>query len=162
MEASIQIEVPDQPEVRALLAESDAFYAALYPSESNHLLDVASLLVPGVAFHVVRIDGRVVGFGAVVLRADAEYGELKRIYLAPKARGHRIGRRMMDALEAFALANGVTVLRLETGINQPEALNLFRSSGYRKIGPFGSYRLDPLSVFLEKRLERANRERDLI
>ncbi len=66
------------------------------------------------------------------------------------------------ALEAFALANEVTVLRLETGINQPEALNLFRSSGYRKIGPFGSYRLDPLSVFLEKRLERANRERDLI
>jgi putative acetyltransferase len=29
---------------------------------------------------------------------------------------------------------------------------LYRSHGYREIGPFGSYGPDPLSLFMEKRL----------
>ena len=44
------------------------------------------------------------------------------------------------------------VARLETGIHQPEALGLYRRLGYVERGPFGSYALDPLSVFFEKRL----------
>ena len=48
------------------------------------------------------------------------------------------------------LAHGVTVARLETGIRQPEALALYERCGYARIAPFGDYREDPLSVFLEK------------
>ena len=43
-------------------------------------------------------------------------------------------------------------MRLETGIRQPEAIGLYRSAGYAEIGPFGAYRPDPLSLFMEKRL----------
>src|ERR1043166_8566548 len=53
---SIAIEAPDQPDVLPLLAESEAYHAALYPGESLHILDVVALRAPGVSFFVARID----------------------------------------------------------------------------------------------------------
>jgi putative acetyltransferase len=47
---------------------------------------------------------------------------------------------------------GVNVARLEAGPLQPKALSLYRKLGYTERGPFGSYRVDPLSVFMEKTL----------
>jgi putative acetyltransferase len=44
------------------------------------------------------------------------------------------------------------MLRLETGIKQEPAIRLYESAGFRRRGPFGSYRDDPLSVFMEKPL----------
>ncbi len=41
-------------------------------------------------------------------------------------------------------------MRLETGIKSDEALGLYRRSGYIERGPFGAYRADPLSIFMEK------------
>jgi len=148
---TIKVEHPDQPEVAALLKESDAYYAKLYPAESNHLLDIDKLKRPKVKFHVARAGGRVLGFGALVRHGD-KYGEIKRMYLAPQARGKGIGRMLLEALEAEAVAQGFARIRLETGQHQPEALSLYRSSGYREIGPFGMYVADPNSVFMEKRL----------
>jgi putative acetyltransferase len=58
----------------------------------------------------------------------------------------------MNHLEAEARRLGVSVLRLETGISQPEALALYRRRGYVERAPFGAYRLDPLSLFMEKTL----------
>jgi len=101
-----------------------------------------------VRFFVARLDGEAVGCGA--LRIDVGYGELKRMYVTPAARGHRIGRRILDRIEAEARAEGLTCLRLETGIHQPEALALYRSAGYAERDAFGAYAPDPLSVFMEK------------
>jgi putative acetyltransferase len=58
----------------------------------------------------------------------------------------------MDALEREAAKHGVTLMRLETGIKQTEAIALYRKHGYVERGPFGAYRLDPLSLFMEKQL----------
>ena len=44
------------------------------------------------------------------------------------------------------------LLRLETGVKQPEALTLYSAAGFVEISPFGAYGPDPLSVFMEKRL----------
>jgi len=55
-------------------------------------------------------------------------------------------------VEAAAIARGAGLLRLETGTRQPEAIGLYRATGYVEIQPFGSYRADPLSIFMEKRL----------
>lgn len=147
---SIAIENPDQPDVVALLQVADDWYATLYPAESNHLFDVATLQQCDIAFFVARDGGELLGFGAVADRGD--YAEIKRMYLAPVARGRKLGRRILEALEAHAAQNGQNCLRLETGIHQPEAIGLYRSAGYRDIGPFGSYGPDPLSLFMEKRL----------
>ena len=42
------------------------------------------------------------------------------------------------------------VIRLETGVRQPESLALYRRHGYTERGPFGAYQRDPLSTFFEK------------
>lgn len=148
---TITPEPPRKPEVIALLHASDAFAAALYPAESNHLLDLAALEGPGVAFRVARRSGTALGCGALVVQPGG-WGEVKRMFLVPHAHGLGIGRRPLAALEAEGRARGLTALRLETGIRQPAALALYRSAGWIDRGPFGSYGADPLSVFLERPL----------
>jgi len=146
---SIAAEPADQPEVYAVLRQSDAYHAALYPAESNHMVDAAALAEPNVRFLVARRAGVVVGCGALVLGADGE-AELKRMFVAPEARGLKIGTLLLDALEAAAKTEAVRVIRLETGVRQPESLGLYRRHGYTERGPFGTYRADPLSTFFEK------------
>lgn len=146
----LAVESPRQEAVIRLLDALDAYQSALYPAESNHFLDVDALAAPNVRFFVARLDGEAVGCGA--LRIDSGYGELKRMYVTPAARGHRIGRRLLDRIEAEARAAALPCVRLETGIHQPEALALYRSAGYAECGAFGVYAPDPLSVFMEKTL----------
>jgi putative acetyltransferase len=140
--------------VAALLDASDAYMASLYPAESNHMLDIASLQRPGVLFLVARLDGRAVGCGAVVSSGEG-WAEVKRMFVAPAARGLKLGRQLLAQIETLASRNGEQLLRLEMGAEQPEALALYRSAGFVEIGPFGSYRPDPLSVFMEKRIAPA-------
>lgn len=147
----IAVEDPAQPEIAPLLLASDAYMASLYPAESNHMLDVASLRQPHVAFLVARVDGRALGCGAVVDSGEG-WAEVKRMFVSPAARGLKLGRRLLDEIEAIAARRGVGVLRLEMGGLQPEALALYRSAGFCEIGPFAAYRADPLSIFMEKTL----------
>lgn len=147
----IRIENPDQAEIADLLQSSDAYMAALYPAESNHMLDIASLKRPEVTFIVARVDGKALGCGAVV-KSGAAWAEIKRMFVSPAARGQQLGRRLLEKLESIAIERGAQLLRLETGVKQPEALALYRSCGFVEIGPFGKYRPDPLSIFMEKRV----------
>ena len=80
------------------------------------------------------------------------FAELKRIYVTDAARGLKIGRKILEVLEARAKELGYDRVCLETGISQPEALGLYRKAGYVETGPFGGYRPDPLSLFMEKRV----------
>jgi putative acetyltransferase len=148
---TIRREPPRQPDVAALIEAADALLASLYPAESNHLVDLAGLEAPGTAFFVARVEGRAVGCGAWLRRREAE-GELKRLFVSPEARGRGLGRRLLAALEADAAAAGVRVLRLETGVSQPEAVGLYRAAGYVERGPYAPYGPDPYSIFMEKQI----------
>ena len=148
---TIALESPDQPEVVALIAELDAYQDTLYPPESRHALDLASLKQTNVLFVVARDESaRAVGCGAVVI--TPEFGELKRMYVSPRCRGQGIARRVLLTLESESVRAGCTLLRLETGPFQPEALGLYASFGYERRGPYGKYENDPLSVFMQKRI----------
>jgi len=149
----INIENPDQPQVRALLDAGDAYMSSLYPPESNHTLDLKSLQKPGVTFLVARDDGQAVACIALVDSGD-DWMEIKRMFVSPAARGRKVGRLLLNKLESMAADKGAPLLRLEAGPKQPEALALYRSAGYVERGPFGNYRPDPLSVFMEKQLAR--------
>ena len=129
----IAIEDPGQEAVVALIRQSDAYMAALYPAESNHLLDVESLKEPDIRFFVARRGEAVVGCAA--LRLEDGYAELKRMFVDPQARGLRIGQALLEGIERFALSEGVDRICLETGGRQPEALGLYRKSGYREATP---------------------------
>lgn len=148
--ATIQIEDPRQPEVERLLAQSAQYMAALYPSESNHLLDAEALAGPEATFLVARSGGQAVGCAA--LRRAEGYGEIKRMYVAQSARGLKLGAALLEAVEAAARKQGLPLLRLETGVRQPEAIGLYQSRGFVARGPFGDYGEDPLSLFMEKPL----------
>lgn len=148
---SIARESPRQEDVIALIRQSDALMQSLYPAESNHLVDIDSLAQPYVHLFVAREEGRALGCGAFVLGADGQ-AEMKRVFVDPAARGKGIARAVMEALEREAEKLGVTLMQLETGIKQPEAIALYRRFGYVECGPFGAYRPDPVSLFMEKRL----------
>ena len=148
---AIAPESPRQAEVIALLNQSDAYMAALYPAESNHLLDVESLCAPGVHFLVARWEGRIIGCAALV-QGQGGQGEIKRMFVDPSARGKGAGRGLLEWIEAIAKEEAIHLLQLETGGRQPEALALYRRFGYVERGPFGIYQPDPMSLFMEKRL----------
>jgi putative acetyltransferase len=150
MTGTIQIsaETPLQSEILAFFQASETYMSALYPAESNHFADPAALAAPNARFLVARLGHRPVGCGAIVLAADGT-AEIKRMWVDPQARGGRIGQRLLDALIAAARAEHVTILHLETGIAQPEAIALYRRAGFVERGPFGTYQPDPLSLFME-------------
>jgi putative acetyltransferase len=148
---TIAEETPRQAEVEALLRRSDAHAMALYPPESNHLVDVDALAKPSVRFFVARLDGKAVGCGGLVLGKEGK-AEIKRMFVDQAARGKGVGRAILQAIEDAARREKLRMIRLETGTSSREALSLYRSFGYRERGPFGAYQPDPLSVFLQKRL----------
>jgi putative acetyltransferase len=149
----VSLEHPDQPEVISLIAELDAYQDSLYPAEARYALDLASLSLPNVLFAVARApQGRAVGCGAIVLYPA--YGEVKRMYVQPHARGSGAASQLINALEAAARAQGCSVLVLETGPYQAEALAFYAKHGYAKCGPFGDYPAHELSVFMSKRISQ--------
>lgn len=147
----IQIEDPDQPEVRQLIADLDAYQDSLYPPESRYALDITSLRQPHVRFAVARTaQGAAIGCGAIVLQDG--YGELKRMFVAHEYRGQGVAQRVLALLEEAARAAGCAHAMLETGPYQPEALGFYTRSGYQPCARFGDYRDDPLSIFMSKPL----------
>jgi putative acetyltransferase len=139
---------------RRLLALSDAYMQALYPAESNHLESSAALAQPNVRFLGIHSGDELVACGAVkLMEDDGRYGEIKRVFVLPTHRGQGLARSIMAALEGILRREGFALARLETGVSQPEALALYRALGYAERPPFGRYAPDPLSLFMEKRLD---------
>ncbi|WP_068928863.1 GNAT family N-acetyltransferase [Planobispora rosea] len=127
----------------ALSALVDAAFAELvakYGAEGRSGVD------PGARFLVAVVDGRAVGCGAVQ-PVDPATGEVKRMYVVPEHRGRGVARSLLSALEDLARAQGNTALRLTTGYLQPEAVNLYRSSGYEPIPHYGKYVHTPERFF---------------
>lgn len=149
----VRLETADQPEVASLIAELDAYQDTLYPAEARYALDLVSLTKPNVLFAVARAgDGAAVGCGAIVL--GQTYGEVKRMYVRPEARGRGVARLLCQVLESAGHANGCRRLMLETGPYQPEALAFYARQGFVRCGPFGEYPDHPLSVFMSKSISQ--------
>jgi putative acetyltransferase len=141
---------PRTSAIAAMIHELDRYMGELYPAESNHLVDLNTLAQPHVHFFGVLVDGEYRGCGAIML-VGREYAEVKRVFVSPEARGLRLGHQIIETLEEAARSEGISLLRLETGNAQKEALGLFEANGFRRCGAFGDYpKDDPYSVFMEK------------
>ena len=136
------------PAVAALTAEVIAEYAVRYDDPHD---DIAPTAPDSSWLLVVDDDGTPVGCGAVqpwshtVADAPTHVGELKRMYVRPSARGRGLSRLLLDELVVVAEGRGMTALVLETGIEQPEAIGLYTSYGFKPTGLFGPYADDPRS-----------------
>ncbi|MBW8483616.1 GNAT family N-acetyltransferase [Actinomadura parmotrematis] len=138
-DVAIADEPMDGADAQALIAALNAELRGLYDPEDNHFTLTGEQVAPGSgAFLVARVDGTPVGCGAV-RRVGAGAGEIKRMYVAPEARGLRLAARLLAALEERAAALGLTRLVLETGPRQHAALRLYERAGYTAIPQFGEY-----------------------
>lgn len=145
---------PYSKDAQELLRLSDAYLEDLYPSESNHLASIAELSDQSTVFLGIYAGENILGCGAArVMGDDGQYGELKRIFIKEAYRGQGLSIQLINALENFLIDRSITVIRLETGIYQLEALGLYKQLGYQIREPYGAYELDPLSIFMEKRLK---------
>jgi GNAT superfamily N-acetyltransferase len=86
----------------------------------------------GGAFLVAYVDNEPVGCAGLV-RLDERTGDVKRMYVAPEARGHGLARHLLAGLETTARELGYERMRLDTSAGQPEAKVLYESSGYQAI-----------------------------
>ncbi len=84
---------------------------------------------------VARLREEPVGCGALKFHEHAP-AELKRMWVAPRARGLGLGRRLLGELERAAREAGVSVLHLETNHTLSEAIHLYRDSGYQEVDAF--------------------------
>lgn len=139
---------------RSLITDLNAELSDLdaEPGANHFRLDPAEVAEGRGIFLVVYRHGEPAGCGAF-RRIDDEIAELKRMYIAPSARGLGLGRRLVQALEVEARALGVRRLVLETGFRQVAALALYRKTGFEPIPLFGEYCLTPAtSICLGKDL----------
>jgi GNAT superfamily N-acetyltransferase len=147
-------EPPDAPAAAALLAGFAAEIAGLYPGWDPAVgpsADPEDFAPPAGAFLVAYEGDRAVACGGLK-RLDDRHVEVKRVFVAPEARGRKVARRLLDGLERTAADRGYEVLRLDTGDRQPAALALFRALGYT---PIGDYNDNPYaSHWLEKPVSR--------
>ncbi len=142
---------PRTPVIHKMISDLDDYQASLYPPESNHLEPVEKLVSSEYYFIAAWKNSVPLGI-ASFRRILGTYVEIKRLYVPHEHRGMGLAIKLMEALEKKAFQEGFPEVRLETGVHQIEALSLYQKLGYEKTGPFGSYQLDPLSVFMRKKL----------
>ena len=152
--ATIAREPLSSPDAQRLIASLNAELSVIYPNPADNFFELAEEQTAGDrgVFLLARVDGRPVGCGAL-RRIDATTGEIKRMYVAPAARGTGLGRRLLDELERHACGLGLRRLVLETGTRQPQAIGLYRRAGFARIPCFGEYQHAPLSVCMAKPLD---------
>jgi putative acetyltransferase len=141
-------------EVRELLAELDEALSG-YSPEQRHALSLDQLFEDNVRFFAVRLDGVAIGCGGVAFYDG--FAEVKRMFTRPAARRKGVAAALLQRLEDEARAAGHSVLRLETGMYQDEAIGFYEREGFVLCEAFGSYLdLSPqaleTSVFYEKQI----------
>ena len=121
-----------------------AFDHARYPDPAP------SELEPPRGLLLVAFDGDdPVACGAVRVIGPG-VAEIKRMYVAPRARGHGLGRTLLGELERGAAELGCCTVRLDTMEQMAEAGALYRSAGY---APIADYNGNPLAtVWMERAL----------
>ena len=155
--ADLRIERVSVPtdEVRELLDELNVALSGsgLYLPEQHHYLPLEQLFDGKVRFFVARVDRVAAGCGGVAF--DDGFAEVKRMFTRPTARRQGVATGVLRRLEAEARSAGYSVLRLETGVYQDEAMAFYVSEGFEECDAFGDYaRMSPreieTSVFYEK------------
>lgn len=133
----------DDPRSRALITEIQAGYIGLYGGPDDAPVLAADFASPRGTF-LLAADAQGHPVGCIgVRRHDPLTGEIKRMYVRPQVRRRGYARTLLAAAEDRARELGYRALVLETGSQQPEAVALYESLGYRTIPGYGHYRCSP-------------------
>jgi DNA-binding MarR family transcriptional regulator len=121
--------------LREYFAELDRRFDAGFDPVDSMPADPDEMRPPVGAFLVATMRGEPIGCGALRFHGDAPT-ELKRMWVAPTARGLGVGRRLLAELERRAAEHGSRTIRLETNRTLTEAIAMYRSAGYREVRAF--------------------------
>ena len=139
--ASVRIdeEPPASRDAQYCLSEyycelSQRFASGFDPAQSLSP-SLEEFLPPDGSFIVMRLNDEPVGCGGFK-RTSPDTAYLKRMWIAPSARGLGLGVRLLDALEEQARARGYRKVQLETNQSLTEARQLYRRCGYLEVAPF--------------------------
>jgi len=154
----------DHPDVATLVEEVQAFYVERYGAPDETPLDPLMFQPPAGSFFLGYLPDREADLGPAPVCSGAwrrtdkgvvpgapegtATAEVKRMWVAPRARRLGLGRRVLAHLEVDAAAHGFGALVLETGTRQPEAIAMYEAAGYVPVVGYGHYKDDPESVYL--------------
>jgi len=128
----------------AYLAEKDGRDHAFY--DQYNKLDKIKYVV------VAYENDQPVACGAIK-EYDANTMEVKRMFTLPECRGKGVATKVLTELEKWAAELGYKKCMLETGKRQPEAIALYKKSGYKSIPNYGQYIAMDNSVCFEKKMK---------
>ena len=156
MAIAISVESPLQDEVRAMVADLNAYMMPLPPREFQFQLTVEQMAEPTVTVLIARdAAGRTVGMASLKDHGGG-LGEVKRMYTLPEVRGQRVGSLLLQRIEALAREKELNRLVLETG-EAPgfePAWRVYERGGFKVCGAVLDYPDSGYSRFYEKNLIR--------
>ena len=151
MEPVITTEKSLTDELAQILQAHWLFCTSSTPIEHVYALDASKLFSPDITVFGARINGELVGVGAI-RKLDAHHAELKSMHTLAKSRGSGVGKAMVAHIEQFAKEQGVKRISLETGATEPfkPARQLYESLGYQDCEAFGDYVLSEDNTCMTK------------
>lgn len=117
-----------------------ALEAAIYPQPWSRGIFDSELRQPGRVYRVATLDGRIVGYGGLMIVADDAH--VTTLAVDPTARRHRLGTRLMMALVDEGLRHGARHLTLEVRMSNTGAQRLYSKFGMAPVGVRKDYYLD--------------------
>ena len=151
MEPVITIQESLTDELAQVLQSHWLFCTSSTPIEHVYALDASKLFSPDITVFGARIDGELVGVGAM-RKLDQLHAELKSMHTLAKSRGSGVGKAMVAHIEDFARSSGIERMSLETGTNEAfkPARELYKSLGYNSCDAFGDYVLSEDNMCMTK------------
>ena len=137
---------------RMLVEELDKELWERYPDSQQNYVQW-NILPEDVLVILIEVNAVPGGCGCLRQYDDQSY-ELKRMFVQKEFRGMGIGKRILTELERWSEERGITRIILETGHNQPEAIALYKKTGYRIIENYGNYVDNEESVCMEKQWDQ--------
>jgi putative acetyltransferase len=149
---TIAVESPLSDDVSALVQALNQFTYALTPAEYRHHMSVEQMAQADTTLFVARdANGATLGMGALRRHGDG-VGEVKRMFVKPKARGLGVGGAILAHIEALARQEGLTRVVLETGSNFDAAKRVYERGGFKTCEPVLGYPPSPWTAFYAKSL----------
>jgi putative acetyltransferase len=153
MNISIRIDDLSSSASQSIVKEHMAGMLANTPIESVHALPLEKLRQPNIKFWTAWIGSELCGCGALQT-LDTQHGEVKTMRTRAKFLRNGVGQTVLTHIINHPTERGIKRLSLETGSS--DAFSAARSmnlkNGFEICGPFGYYKLDPLSVFMTKHI----------
>lgn len=151
MEIVIATEKSLTDELAQVLQAHWLFCTSSTPIEHVYALDATKLFSPDITVFGARINGELVGVGAM-RKLDAHHAELKSMHTLANSRGLGVGKAMVAYIEDFAMSKGIKRISLETGTNEAfrPARELYNSLGYESCEAFGDYVLSEDNTCMTK------------